>query len=108
MIVWGNGGDLVDLAHEQVQACATCGQNRPFKVFLKYRYFHLYWVFGAITERNHLQLCDICRRGTEIPKEQLSLFNVQAIQLPFMRRFGLLALAGLIAAFVGWSIYNGR
>jgi hypothetical protein len=107
MIVWGNGQGLVDLAHEQVQACANCGQNRPFKAFLKYRYFHLYWVFGAITERKYLQLCNICSRGTEIPKEQLALFNLQAPPLPFMRRFGLLAFGGVIAAVVGWSIYIG-
>src|SRR4051794_3393570 len=108
MIVWGSGSDLIALEHGEMQPCTTCGQSRMFKNFLQYKYFHLYWVFGAVTERKYLQLCDICRRGTQIPKDHLSLFNLQAVPIPLMRRFGLLIFAGLIGAIALWSVYLGQ
>jgi hypothetical protein len=46
MIVWGSGGDALNLGTLQTKRCDVCEKERPFNVILQYRYWGLYWIFS--------------------------------------------------------------
>jgi len=99
MIVWGSGGDRVNLGQVDTRACATCEKDRPFYLFLTYRYWGLYWVFNVVTEKTYFLACEICQRGWELESHKVEA-TVKSVPIPFMRRWGLAVLGGLIAAVV--------
>ncbi|MEX2186142.1 MAG: hypothetical protein WD875_05075 [Pirellulales bacterium] len=99
MIVWGSGGDVVHIGSIGEQECETCGQHRPFSIVLNYRYFGFYWVFNCVTERKYLAACDVCQHGWKLnPKEFQG--ELPPAPIPFMRRYGLLVLVGLVAVLI--------
>ena len=57
MIIWGSGGKSIDLGQTQTKRCETCEKDRPFKTLLNYRYAHLYYIFGWLTQKKYLLLC---------------------------------------------------
>jgi hypothetical protein len=97
MVIWGSGGDTVDLGVSEHKYCDVCERERPFKVFLQYRYAHIYWIFSWITKKHYSLLCDICSRGWILKAEEVEK-TLPKIPIPFMRRWGwtfLVALFGL-------------
>ncbi len=52
-IIWGSGGNSVDLGVTEHKHCEICERERPFATVLQYRYAHLYWVFSWITHILH-------------------------------------------------------
>jgi len=99
MIIWGTGGQSVDLGKVEDRQCQTCGAVRPFKLFLQYRYFHLYYVFKAVTKKEYMMVCEVCRRGWQLEKAKIA----QALgkePIPFMTKYGLAVLGGIIVLVV--------
>ena len=101
MIIWGSGSDAVGLGYTETHPCATCEKDRPFNLLLQYRYFHLYWLFGMVTEKKYLLVCEVCRRGWELEKEKVGPV-LQEVRIPFMRRYGLAVLALIVVLFFWW------
>ena len=99
MIVWGSGGDRINLGQVETRACATCEKDRPFHLFLTYRYWGLYWVFNFVTEKTYFLACEICQRGWKLENNKVEQ-SVKNVPIPFMRRYGLAVLAGLIGVVV--------
>jgi hypothetical protein len=95
-IIWGSGGNSVDLGGEEHRHCETCERERPFRVILQYRYAHLYWVFAWITQKQYSLLCNICSRGWQLNAEDVEKTLTQN-PIPFMRRWGWTFLVGLFA-----------
>ena len=98
MIIWGSGGESADLGQDEQRHCATCEKERPFKIFLQYRYAHLYYL-RWVTEKKYHFACDICRRGLELKAADVEL-KLEKNPIPFMTRFGWAFLAGTIALIV--------
>lgn len=94
MIIWGSGGDVVNLGQVETRRCEICERDRPFSLMLRYRYAHLYYVFSWITEKKYLFLCSICSRGWELDSKKIEA-NLGKMPIPFVRRYG--ALVGLAA-----------
>jgi hypothetical protein len=89
MFVWGSGWKTIDLAVTGKQPCATCEKDRPFHVYLKYRYVHIYYLFKWVSERHYLRACEICSRGVELDKSQLQAsVPISKDPIPFMDRLG--------------------
>jgi hypothetical protein len=104
MIVWGSRGDVLDLGPRGMRKCQSCEKDRPFDLKMQYRYGGLYWVFNFVMERKYLLLCSTCGRGWQLPNREVEA-AVKSIPIPFMRRFGLLTLVGIVILFgVGSSI----
>jgi hypothetical protein len=51
MIIWGSGSGHADVGQGEHKHCDTCEKERPFSVFLQYRYAHLYYL-RWVTEKN--------------------------------------------------------
>jgi hypothetical protein len=92
MIVWGSGGDTVDLGVSEHKYCAVCERNRPFRISLQYRYAHIYWIFSWITKKHYSLLCDICSRGWILKAEEVEK-TLPKSPIPFMRQRGWVFLA---------------
>jgi hypothetical protein len=95
-IIWGSGGNSVDLGAVEHRHCETCERERPFRVILQYRYAHLYWIFSWITEKQYSLLCDICSRGWKLNAADVEKTLPQN-PIPFIRRWGWTFLLGLVA-----------
>lgn len=99
MIVWGSKGDIVNLGPQEARDCLTCERNRPFDLILQYRYGGLYWVFNFVMDKKYLLLCQSCGRGWELQSRAVES-RVKDVRIPFMRRYGLASLAGVIGFFI--------
>lgn len=109
MIIWGSRGDVINLGQGGTQHCEVCERERPFHYLLQYRYFHLYWVFGMVTQKQYLLLCDICNRGWKLNSGEVEKRLGKALPIPFMQRFGLLTLGagfGALMVLGGTGIYG--
>ena len=95
MIIWGSGGGEIDLGQVEIRPCATCEKERPFKLFLFYRYAHLYYLRWVTSKKYHLA-CDVCRRGWELEAAEVEA-KLEKNPIPFMTRFGWTFLVGFIA-----------
>ncbi|WP_156116788.1 hypothetical protein [Massilia sp. 9096] len=94
MIIWGSGSGGADLGTTQTQHCATCERERPFNIFLQYKYAHLYYLRWVTKKTYHLA-SDVCRRGSELPAGPVEA-NLGKNPIPFMTRFGWTFLVGFI------------
>lgn len=94
-IIWGSGGDTVDLGVAEHRHCEVCERERPFKILLRYKYAHLYWVFSWITEKRYLLLCDVCSRGWLLNTAEIEK-KLPKSPIPFIHRWGWVFLVLLI------------
>lgn len=101
-IVWGGGGDSVDLGNVKRCHCATCERVRPFKVLLQYRYAHVYWIFAWVSEKKYMLVCDICHRGWALKTEEVEK-SFSKHPIPFMRRYGWTFLAVPFVSLIGFA-----
>jgi hypothetical protein len=106
MIIWGTGGDMVNLGVLDTRRCEMCEKDRPFNIILNYRYFGFYWVFNFVTKKKYLLICNVCSRGWELDAGKLEP-RLQSAPIPFMRRYGFLVLIGAIAGIVGVPLAIG-
>jgi len=95
MIIWGSGGGGADLGQVEVRPCSTCEKERPFKLFLQYKYAHLYYL-RWVTEKKYHLACDVCHRGVELNAKEVE-GKLGKNPIPFMTRFGWAFLVGFIA-----------
>jgi hypothetical protein len=86
-IIWGSGGNSVDLGVTEHRHCEICERERPFATVLQYRYAHPYWIFSWITEKHYSLLCTICSRGWELNAREIEK-ALPNNPIPFMRRWG--------------------
>jgi len=99
MIIWNSGGEVMNLGAMDRRRCDTCEATQPFSIVLQYRYWALYWIFSLVTEKRFLLVCDVCHRGSEIEAAAIEQL-LAADPIPFMRRFGVLVLAGVVVVLM--------
>lgn len=99
MIIWNSGGDLVNLGTVEEKHCQVCEKDQSFGLILQYRYWGLYWIFNFVTKKQYTLVCDVCQRGWTLDKSEVE-DNLDAVPIPFMRRFGLLVLIAVVGGFV--------
>lgn len=96
MIIWGSRGESIDLGQVELRECKTCEKVRPFKLYLQYRYAHLYYIFKWVTKKKYMIACDVCNHGWELKTKEIeATFDKHPI--PFMTRFGWTFLVGFFA-----------
>ncbi|MGA3048516.1 MAG: hypothetical protein ABSD67_17925 [Terracidiphilus sp.] len=101
MIFYGWKTKSIPLGELGTQSCARCGIARPFRAFLKYSNFHLYWIFGVVTSRKYLAACSVCSQGVIVDKNQLQLApTANEDPIPFMEKWGLGVFVAIIALVV--------
>ena len=81
------------LGEAGMKSCNRCGDFRPFRAGLSYRYFRLYFIFGVITKKTYFIACNVCGQAMLLDKQQVESALVKN-PAPFMDRWGL-AIFGL-------------
>ena len=104
-IIWGSGGNSVDLGVTEHKHCETCERERPFATILQYRYAHLYWIFSWITEKHYSLLCMICSRGWALDTKEIEK-SLPQNPIPFMRRWGWSFLLAPFAFYFVIGIFS--
>ncbi len=100
MIIWGTRANVVHLGQDGIKPCPVCEKERKFNYILQYRYFHLYWLFGMVTHKEYLLLCEICNRGSKLDTATIEQQFSKSLPIPFMQQFGLVILGGGIGALI--------
>ena len=91
MLIWGSRPVTKDLGEFANRYCEVCGRKGSARLFLKYKAHHFWFIYGAISEKKYLILCELCNQGWEPnPKNIEKRFSKHPI--PFMRRNGCLVL----------------
>lgn len=99
MIFYGWKTKSIPLSELGTQSCPRCSANRPFRAFLKYTNFHLYWIFGVVTSRKYLAACTVCNQGVVLDKNRLAP-TANEDPIPFMEKWGLGVFVAIIALIV--------
>jgi hypothetical protein len=103
-IFWGSGVDQVQLGEAGTRPCRACRQGRPFLLLLEYGYLHLYEVFGLVTWRRFLLVCQHCGNSWKAePDEVPDAKHLARTTIPFFRRWGCLIF--LLLAVIGFAIF---
>jgi hypothetical protein len=102
MIFYGWGKKSVPLVEAGTICCSKCGEDRPFRLLLRYNYMHLYWIFGLVLRRRYMVACSKCSQGFWIDKEDALQAAAQrrGNPIPFMQRWGLAVFLAGFAAVV--------
>jgi hypothetical protein len=99
MIIWGSRGKTIDLGEFETRHCPICEKERKFKHFVQYRYGHLYYIFGFLTKKQHLIVCEACNRGPAVDSKSIES-KMTKNPIPFLHRMGWTILVGLIVVVI--------
>jgi len=97
MILCGSSSKTRDLGFAERKRCETCGKERPFKLFLRYRYGHIAYLFKWVKKKKYYVLCRVCHRGRRVAAKQAEA-NLKTNPIPFGTRYGWTFFVGLIVA----------
>ena len=102
MILWGWGERIIGFDLEDHQLCQNCGQERGFKMRLKYEYGHFYHLFGWVIKKQYQLACPSCTHGWI-----LNTANAESLldrnPIPFHQRNGWLVMIAL-AVVIGIAV----
>ena len=104
MFVWGSKGQELDLGLLEERDCETCGKKQPFRIFLAYKTFHLYWIFKCVTGKNYFLGCEVCHHGGELDSRKVEMALGKLPSIPAWDRYGLAAFGVAVAMLVGVAI----
>jgi hypothetical protein len=99
MIIFGFGGDRIQLGDAGARPCPICRESTQHFFDLTYQYFHLYYIMGAVTSRRYSCVCHRCSNGVAIERRDLPSPVTKSDPIPFMRRYGI--LVGPVLVFGG-------
>lgn len=98
ILIWGTDSEVVDLGQVEIKRCDTCGQERPFHLYLQYTWSHLYFVFGKVEQKQYTKACSICNRGAELDAAEVEK-ELTKKPIPFLRESGCMLGMWLILGF---------
>ncbi len=91
VIIYGSGGNRIDLGRFSTEHCADCQKARPHKLILDYKYEHLYWC-KTVTEKQYYLFCAFCQ-GSAWNMETADVESrLGGSPIPFTTRYGLVML----------------
>lgn len=103
MIIYSWGRDSVDLGlTSERYHCNECDEERPFRLYLQYRYWGLFWIFCFTTHRKYTKVCTYCQNGWELPAAEIEP-SLESVPIPFMRRYGLAVFGAAVLNHCAWS-----
>jgi hypothetical protein len=100
MLIWGSRGESKDLGPIETRACPTCEKDRPFHLYVNYRLHHIWYLLKWVTQKQYMQLCEVCRRGTEVEKASPLLAKAKGA-IPAYHRYSWAILPALFVPIVG-------
>lgn len=103
MLVWGSRSETKDLGIVDNRRCDSCEKERPFRVILQYKWSHLYWIFGQVSEKRYSMICESCQKGWDLNTDQVEA-KLVTNPIPVSRRLGWVVPALAFLALLLWFI----
>lgn len=94
---WGK--DFATLGNLGQFNCPTCQHQRPEIAVVQYDYIGVLWLFCFAFNQRFLRVCAECKKGSEVAQSSLGALAENDV-IPFMRKYGLFVLFGIIIVFV--------
>ena len=99
VLIWGHRGKTSSSAPAGVPSVPTAVRRALLKNVLEYQLNHVYYIFGFVSKKRYLRLCEVCGRG-----EVLGAAAVESqpgkVPIPWLDRFGCLGVLGAIAGLI--------
>jgi hypothetical protein len=105
MLIWGSRGESKDLGPVETKTCPTCEKERPFHLYVNYRLHHIWYLLKWVTQKQVMQLCEICRRGDAVEKSSPLLAKAKGA-IPIYHRFSWALLPALFVPLVAIGIMS--
>lgn len=99
MLIFGSRGTVLDLGDVQTHHCPVCERERPFHIMLRYRVWHVWFIFAVVTKRIYSLSCRVCGHGTQLKAAEVETF-IGRSPIPFMHRWGLAVLVAIVGLCV--------
>lgn len=97
---WSVHSAAVDLGLPAPLHCKACGGQGTVGLWLFYDYCTMAFVFGIVSRREYAMACSACGARREVPEHELQGRQTRPARIPFLRRYGLILVAGLPLAWV--------
>jgi hypothetical protein len=97
---WDSHSAAIDLEIVEPLDCQDCGSRRTVRLWFLYEYCTMAWVFGIVSRRLYMMVCDACGVRREVPEDEAKGRQTREVHIPFMRRHGLILIIGLPCAWV--------
>ncbi len=68
-MVWGSKVGVTDLGQQQSRHCSICEKERSFRLMLRYKVSHVWYVFKWVAAKQYGLVCEICQRGEDLATE---------------------------------------
>jgi len=104
MIIWGSGGDHMQLGELEAAHCPNCGMRRPYQLLLQYTYRHIYFL-RWVSSKQYIAACQICNQGLELDARATE-DRLGRNPIPFATRYGWVPLMGLLLLFLIAVIFD--
>ena len=105
MLIWGSRSESKDLGQIETKPCPTCEKDRPFHMYVQYRLHHIWYALKWVTQRQYLNLCEVCSRGHTVAAAHVPP-ELAKIAVPAMHRFSWIAAPVLIAIIASFGLYE--
>ena len=69
MLVWGSKVGVTDLGQPQSRHCSICEKERSFRLMLRYKVSHVWYVFKWVAAKQYGLVCEVCQRGEDLATE---------------------------------------
>jgi hypothetical protein len=103
MLIWGSRSESKDLGPVETKMCPTCEKERPFHLFVQYRLHHIWYLFKWVTQKQSLQLCEVCRRGTDVDTASPLMAKAKGA-IPAFHRYSWAIIPALLSVAVIFGI----
>ncbi len=109
MLIWGSRTESKDMGPVETKPCPTCEKERAFHLIAQYRLHHIWYLFKWVSQREYLQLCEVCRRGTAVEKASPLMAKAKSA-IPTYHRYSWAIIPALIGAMamVGFAASGDR
>jgi hypothetical protein len=97
MFIWGSKGGVADLGAHESKHCPICEKQRSFRLMLRYKVSHLWYVINWVSEKQYGMVCEVCNRGDDLATQAVEA-KLGKPKIPTQSSRAWMALA---AAFVG-------
>lgn len=68
-MVWGSKVGVTDLGQQQSRHCSICEKERSFRLLLRYKVSHVWYVFKWVAAKQYGLVCEVCQRGEDLATE---------------------------------------
>ena len=66
MLVWGSKVGMADLGPQASRQCPVCEKERSFRLMLRYKVSHVWYVFKWVSAKQYGLVCEVCQRGEDL------------------------------------------